>query len=216
MTADAHRHAAIERALAFAAVVLGTLAVVAGSPARPMRGAIDVAELARVVEHEEDHVTAMELATWIRDDRRGLRVLDIRSDSEFAELHIPGARRVPLSEVARMPIDSAATYVLYSEGGTHAAQGWFLLRARGVRRVFFLRGGLYEWLDEVMSPRVSAATPQAQRDSIRALTMWFGGKMQVVDSASAAATASVLDGALGNVRPAATREAIRKIRRRAC
>ena len=216
MTLDARRHPAVERALAIAAVAFGALAVVAGSPTRPTRGTIDVTELARVVEHEEDHVTAIELAKWIRDDKRGLRVLDIRSDSEFAELHIPGARRVPLSEVARMPIDPASTYVLYSEGGTHAAQGWFLLRARGVRDVFFLRGGLYEWLDDVMSPRVSSAVPQAQRDSIRALTMWFGGKMQVVDSASAGATASVLDGALANARPGATREAIRKIRRRAC
>jgi hypothetical protein len=115
-----------------------------------------------------------------------------------------------------VPLDTATTYVLYSEGGTHAAQGWFLMRARGVREVFFLRGGLYEWLDEVMSPRVSAAAPQAQRDSIRALAMWFGGKMQVVDSTSASGTTSVLDGALRMARPADTREAIRKIRRRAC
>ena len=216
MTLDARRHPRLERGLAIAAVVAGALAVVAGGPTRAAHGTIDVAELARVVEHEEDHVTAIELAKWIRDAKRGLRVLDIRSDSEFAELHIPGAQRVPLSELARMPLDTAATYVLYSEGGTHAAQGWFLMRARGVREVFFLRGGLYEWLDEVMSPRVSAAAPQAQRDSIRALAMWFGGKMQVVDSTSASGTTSVLDGALRMARPADTREAIRKIRRRAC
>jgi 3-mercaptopyruvate sulfurtransferase SseA len=115
-----------------------------------------------------------------------------------------------------MPVDPAATYVLYSEGGTHAAQGWFLLRARGVRDVFFLRGGLYEWLDEVMTPRVSSAVPQADRDSIRALAMWFGGKMQVVDSGSARATTSVLDGVVVPARRTETREAIRKIRRRAC
>jgi rhodanese-related sulfurtransferase len=216
MTADVQRHPRLERALAVAAVVAAALAVVAGNPTRATGGTIDVAELARVVEDEEDHVTAIELAQWIRDDKRGLRVIDIRSDSEFAELHIPGAHRVPLTGLARMPLDSASTYVLYSEGGTHAAQGWFLLRARGVRDVFFLRGGLYEWLDEVMSPRVSASTPQAQRDSIRALAMWFGGKMQVVDSTSAGLAPSVVDGVLATARPSATREAIRKIRRRAC
>jgi rhodanese-related sulfurtransferase len=216
MTGDVHRRPRVELGLAIAAVVAGALAVVAGNATRPSRSAIDVAELARVVEHEEDHVTATELARWIRDDKRGLRVLDVRSDSEFAELHIPGARRVPLSELARMPVDPAATYVLYSEGGTHAAQGWFLLRARGVRDVFFLRGGLYEWLDEVMTPRVSSAVPQADRDSIRALAMWFGGKMQVVDSGSARATTSVLDGVVVPARRTETREAIRKIRRRAC
>src|SRR5689334_5338687 len=165
MTLTAHRRPGIERVLAIVAVVGGALAVVAGSPTRPTHGSVNVTELARIVEHEDDHVTATELAKWIRDDKTGLRVIDIRSDSEFNEFHIPGARRVALGEIARMPLDSAATYVLYSEGGTHAAQAWFLLRARGVNQVFFLRGGLYEWLEQVMNPRVLSTTPQAERDS---------------------------------------------------
>ena len=216
MTVDTRRRPGIERALAIAAVVGGALAVVAGNPTRATRGTVDVAELARIVEREEDHVTAVELARWIRSDKAGLRILDIRSDSEFTDFHIPGATRVPLTDIARMPIDSAATYVLYSEGGTHAAQGWFLLRARGMANVFFLRGGLYEWLDQVMNPRVASTTPQAQRDSIRALILWFGGKMQVVDSASATPMPSVLDGELSAPHSSDTRESIRKIRRRAC
>ena len=215
MTTDARRRPGIERALAIVAAVGGVLAVIAGTPTRPTRGSVDVTELARIVEHEEDHVTAVELATWIRDDKRGLRVLDIRADTAFDEFHIPGATRVALTEIARMPLDSAATYVLYSEGGTHAAQGWFLLRARGMKNVFFLRGGLYEWLEQVMNPRVASTTPQVQRDSIRALTLWFGGKMTVVDSASAA-TPSALDGELSAPHKADARESIRKIRRRAC
>ena len=215
MTVNARRRPGIERGLAIVAVAGGALAVVAGNPTRPVRGTVDVAELARIVEHEEDHVTAVELAKWIRDDKAGLRILDIRSDSEFGDFHIPRATRVPLSDIARMPIDSADTYVLYSEGGTHAAQGWFLLRARGVENVFFLRGGLYEWLEQVMNPRVPSTMPQAQRDSIRALTLWFGGKMQVVDSTSATVP-SVLDGALSAPHSSDTRESIKKIRRRAC
>ena len=216
MTTDARRRPGIERMLAVVAVVGGALAVVAGSPTRATRGSVDVTELARIVEHEEDHVTAVELAKWIRDDKPRLRILDIRADSEFDDFHIPGATRVPLAEIARMPLDSAATYVVYSEGGTHAAQGWFLLRARGVKNVFFLRGGLYEWLEQVMAPRVASTTPQAQRDSIRALTLWFGGKMQVVDSTSATTVPSVLDGALSAPRAPDARETNRKIRRRAC
>jgi rhodanese-related sulfurtransferase len=166
------------------------------------------------VEREEDHVSAAELARWIRDAKPSLTILDIRSDAEYGEFHIPGAKRIALTDIARMPIDSAAMYVLYSEGGTHAAQGWFLLRARGVEHTYFLRGGLYEWLDQIMSPRVPSAMPQAQRDSIRALTLWFGGKMEVVDSA--AESPSVLDRELTAPRARDTREAIGKVRRRAC
>jgi rhodanese-related sulfurtransferase len=225
MTVDGHRSRGIERGLAIGAVVLAGLAVVAGAPTRAPRGSVDVEHLAGIVEHEEDHVTAVELAMWIRDDLVGLRVIDIRPDSDFAEFHIPGAKRVSLADVARMPLDSTATYVLYSEGGTHAAQGWFLLRARGVTNAYFLRGGLYEWVEQVMSPRLPAGATQAERDSILALTRWFGGK-PVLDAA-----ASVLDSALAVPRshaaaaggsatrpPSATdtRAAVRKIRRRAC
>ena len=216
MTVNARRRPGIEKTLGIAAVVGGALAVVAGSPTRTTSGSVDVAEIARIVEHEEDHVTAVELAKWIRDGNKGLRVIDIRSDSEFIEFHIPGARRVDLGEIARMPLDSTATYVLYSEGGTHAAQAWFLMRARGIDNVYFLRGGLYEWLEQVMNPRVASNTPQIERDSIRALTIWFGGKMEVVDSASANTTPSVLDEQLAIPRSRDTRAAIKKIRRRAC
>ena len=217
MKNSGRRSPGAERALAIAAIVAGGLAVIAGTPSREVRGSVDVARLAEIVEREDDHVTAVELARWIRDDKAGLRVIDIRPDSEYGEFHIPGAKRVPLGEIARMPLDSAATYVLYSEGGTHAAQGWFLLKARGAEHAFFLRGGLYEWLENVMSPRVASSTPPATRDSIRALTIWFGGKMQVVDSTSVSgAVRSVLDRELSTPRAADTRAEIRKVRRRAC
>ena len=92
--------------------------------------------------------------------------------------------------------------------------------ARTSQAAYFLRGGLYEWLEQVMSPRVAASTRQVTRDSSRALTMWFGGKMQVVDSASAGGSSgalpSVLDDRLPVSRATDTREAIRKIQRRAC
>ena len=214
MTIETRRRPAVEKMLAIVAIAGGALAVIAGNPSRDTHGSVNVTELANIVEHEEDHVTAVELARWIRDNKPRLRILDIRSDSEFTDFHVPSATRVPLGEIARMPLDTTATYVLYSEGGTHAAQGWFLLRARGAQRSYFLRGGLYEWLDQVMNPRVPSSMPQAQRDSIRALTMWFGGKMEVVDSA--ATVPSVLDGALSAPPASGTRESIRKIRRRAC
>ena len=212
MTNSVRRALSLERVLAAAAIIAGGLAVIAGTPTRHTRGTLDVTRLAAIVEQEEDHVTATELARWIRDGNKGLRVIDIRSDSEYAEFHIPGASRADLTEIARMPLDSTATYVLYSEGGTHAAQAWFLLQARGVENAYFLRGGLYEWLEQVMNPQVVSTTPQAERDSIRALTVWFGGKMTVVDSI----VPSVLDGALSAPRPSDTREAIKKVRRRAC
>lgn len=128
--------------------------------------------LAAEIERQDDHVTALELAQWIRDRKSGLRVLDVRSDSEFAVYHIPSAEHVPLVALPGLaPIDGE-TLVLYSEGGAHAAQGWVLLRANGHRRVYFLSGGLLDWMEDVMSPTLPSDTSRAR---IAALSRYFGG-----------------------------------------
>jgi rhodanese-related sulfurtransferase len=170
------------RLLAGAAAVLAIAALAAGdrsaAGARPGGIRVDLVALARTVEAEEDHVTARELAAWIRDQKPGLRVVDVRGAEDFAEFHLPNAENLSLTEVARAPFRSDETVVLYSEGGTHAAQGWFFLRARGVDRVFFLRGGLYEWMTEVMNPTLAADATPAQRAGFARtaeLSRYFGG-----------------------------------------
>jgi len=68
--------------------------------------------------------------------------------------------------------------VLYSEGGAHAAQAWVLLRALGYKNVYFLRGGLYEWIEQVMRPSLAtAATPKDSVDFARNMEVsrYFGG-----------------------------------------
>ena len=148
---------------------------------------MDVATLARTVEREEDHVTAIELAQWIRERRPGLRVIDTRSSEEFDDFHVPTAQRIPLSELTHARFRSDETIVLYSEGGTHAAQGWVFLRALGYNRVYFLRGGLYEWLDQVMSPSLSAtANDSARKEFARVsdLSRYFGGTPKTSETRS--------------------------------
>ena len=166
----------IRRALAIAALAAGGLAAVSGSPYRAERSTIDVAVLARAVAAEEDHVTALELAQWIRDRQPGLRIVDLRSPEAFAEYHVPRAERIALEQLVRTPFGPAETIVLISDGGAHAAQGWVFLRALGHRHVYFLRGGLGEWLDQVMNPvkptdltRYFGGTPRAAGDEVPAV-----------------------------------------------
>lgn len=150
-----------------AAGVLLALAIGAalvGAPAPPEGSAASRRQLAEAIAHERDHVTALELAAWIRDRKPGLRVLDLRDDSAFADYHVPSAERVEIERLVDMRFTGGETLVLYSEGGGHAAQAWVLLRGAGVRDVYFLRGGLLEWMDDVMNPVTSSA-----------LTRYFGG-----------------------------------------
>jgi rhodanese-related sulfurtransferase len=164
------------------ALVLGLAAAFAGTPDRARSARVDVESLARAVEHEDDHVTAIELAEWIRERRPGLRVVDIRSNDEFDALHIPTAERIPLSDLSKTPFRRDETIVLYSEGGAHAGQGWVFLRALGYTQVYFLRGGVREWLDDVMSPVIApTATDSARKAFARVsdLSRYFGGSPRV-------------------------------------
>ena len=155
----------MRRALAIAALVAGGLAAIAGEPAEKQ---LDVESLAAVVEREEDHVDALELARWIRQRKPGLRVIDLRDPDAFDEYHVPSARNMSLPLLVKTPFDRADTIVLISEGGAHAAQAWVFLRARGHQRAYFLRGGLQEWMADVMNP-AGARGEQAE------LSRYFGG-----------------------------------------
>src|SRR5436190_9196739 len=144
--------AALVRRLAVSAGTLGVMAPFAGSPYVARHASVDVEQLARTVVREEDHVTAIELAEWIKNRRAGLRIVDVRPRGDFDAYHLPGAEHMAVDSVATTPFRAGETIVLYSEGGAHAAQAWVFLRALGYKKVYFLRGGLYEWLEQVMNP----------------------------------------------------------------
>lgn len=194
--------------LAAIAGLLALASAFAGSAHRASVGTIDVAALARDIEREADHVTALELAQWIRDRKPGLRVLDVRTDSEFADFHIPNAEHVQLRSLATLVPRGDETLVLYSEGGAHAAQGWVLLRATGFTRVYFLRGGLLDWIDDVMSPVRAATVSDSAWAKQAALSRYFGGVPRV------GATPMLPAASSGGKAGSAT--AVAKLRRRGC
>ena len=218
--------AGYQRYLGAAALVLGALALFAGSPRVERNARVDVAGLARTVEREDDHVNALELAEWIRVKRPNLRVVDVRDSSAFETYHIPRAERIGLGELVSAPFRKDETIVLYSDGGAHAAQGWVFLRALGHERVYFLRGGLNEWLDDVMNPTVAAGASESSRRSfakVAELSRYFGGvprsEAQVVGPQ---APAALSHGERRNAHPprepehAQSRAAIARLRGRGC
>lgn len=194
----------LHRGLGIGAAVLAVLAAFAGSPRKGANGQIDVAALARDIEHEDDHVTALELAQWIKDRKPGLRVIDVRADSAFNDFHIPTAERVPITALAAMKAVRGETIVLYSDGGAHAAQGWVLLRSLGHANVYFLRGGLLDWMDDVMSPVL--VETDTSRARVSALSRYFGGAPRLQQGAVPALPA-------GESSPAA---AVARAKRRGC
>ena len=162
--------------------VLGLFAAIAGDPYQGTQYTVDAKELARVVEGEVDHVNAETLADWIIQGKADFRLIDLRTEAEFAGYHIPGAENVALTALPEYGLAKTEKIVLYSEGGIHSAQAWFLLKARGYPGAYMLRGGLEEWKDRVLFPKPAENPTPAQTvefAKMREVSRFFGGTPQV-------------------------------------
>jgi rhodanese-related sulfurtransferase len=204
------------RALGVAALGLGIFAAFARTPDFNANTRVDVRSLARTVESEDDHVTALELAQWIKDRHPGLRVVDVRSPADFNAYHIPTAEQIDIAHLVDTPFRVDETIVLYSDGGAHAAQGWVFLRALGLRHVYFLRGGLYEWLDDVINPTLSANPTDSARAAwatVSSVSRYFGG---VPQTANASPKDLILPPQAKAERKSKASDEVQRLRRRGC
>jgi rhodanese-related sulfurtransferase len=150
----------VRRLLAAAAAILGVLALYAGATLQT--------------------VAPVELAEWIRDRKPNLRIVDVRSESDFDEYHLPRAERFTPS----MTFAPDDTIVLVAGGSVDA------------RHVYVLRGGIQAWIDEVMNPTITADAPQSGREAFQrasVVSRYFGGVPRIVDRlpATRANTAAV-------------------------
>ena len=168
---------ALNQRLAVMALALGLGALFA----QPFGGnvvALDVNEVALLVANEGDHVTATDLAGWIVAGRADYLLIDLRSEQEFAAYHIPTAENVTLAALPDAPVPRDERIVLYSEGGLHGAQAWMLMRAKGYRGVYSLKGGLDQWKDEVLFPSLAADASEQDRarfERAASVAKFFGG-----------------------------------------
>lgn len=137
-------------------ILLGVL--LALSPAGTRKAAsLTPQALAEAITNEADHITAEQLAKWLIDKRPDLLVVDMRAAEEFAQYHIPGAVNIPFVELfndaSQQTLSNDKVIVLYSNGGTHAAQAWVLLKQMGIES-YVLLGGLNYWAEAILNPKM--------------------------------------------------------------
>lgn len=174
--------------LALVAGLFGFLAIFAGSPYTGSTATINAKELAVMVEKEVDHVTVDELADWIIKGRADYRLIDLRSAKDFDEYHIPGAENIPIASLPDAGLLRNEKIILYSEGGTHSAQAWFLLKALKYKNVYLLRDGLAEWKDRILFPSLAenpSPEEKAAFEKRKEVSKFFGGSPQTGSAASA-------------------------------
>ena len=116
----------------------------------------DTETIARQIIDREDHITAEQLGHLIIDNDPDYLLIDVRSVQEFNDFHIKSAVNIPLEELFKpeylTSLDPDKYLVLYSNGGTHAAQAWVLFKQKGFNNTAVLLGGLNYWVDVYSNP----------------------------------------------------------------
>ena len=173
------------KVMAAIAALLATGAVIAGDPPTQTVRRVD----------------AVELGEWIRD-RKPIRILDVRPRADFEQYRIPTAEHLLLDTIAKV-LPSNTRIVVYSDGGAEGETAARLL-ARD-HDVAILEGGIYDWLDRVMSPQLPPDPTIQQREQFerqKLLSEYFGGAPSIFAETDA--------------RPRDAREALRRLKRRTC
>ena len=86
---------------------------------------------------------------WLK---RGATVIDVRSEAEFQERHLPGTTNVPLNllgdEIARVAPKKEQPLLLHCLSGSRSAAGEALLKKMGYQNVFNL--GSYGQAEKIL------------------------------------------------------------------
>jgi phage shock protein E len=73
---------------------------------------------------------------------KGAKVIDVRSEGEFKEKHLPGAVNIPLNrlrgEIARLAPNKEQPLLLHCLSGARSGMGAAMLKKMGYRHVFNL------------------------------------------------------------------------------
>ena len=117
---------------------------------------IDSNILANEIIARSDHITAEQLGHLIIDEDPDYQIIDLREPAEYENFHIKTAINLPMQKLFTDNnldyIDPEKLVILYSNGGTHAAQAWVLLQAQGITNTTILLGGLNYWVDVYSNP----------------------------------------------------------------
>jgi rhodanese-related sulfurtransferase len=143
--------------------------------------------IAGVIKEGKDHVSPADLSQWIIEGKNDFTLVDIRSKEEFEKGHIKNAKNIPLDTLMkRSTIESefvdGKMVVLYSNGTSHAAQAWLVLKTAGVD-CNILDGGYNYWNETVLNPKdpgAGAADDEILKyQAAQSVADYFGGASQM-------------------------------------
>jgi rhodanese-related sulfurtransferase len=172
----------IRKRVGIIAIILGFIAIFAGSPYDRSTTRVNVKELTNISLKEDHSINADDLAEWIIKGKYDYRLVDLRDSEKYNKYNIPGSENIPIRNIIDSDLMRNEKIVLYSDDETVAAQGWFLLNADKFKSVYILEGGLTCWKDQILFPKLPTDPTKEQLalfEKKKEVCKFFGGQPQV-------------------------------------
>lgn len=170
-----------QRKLGLFALILGFLAIFAGSPYKNNNITLNARELALIAKKGANNVSVQKVADMIIQGKSDFRLIDIRNPKKYAAYHIPMAQNISVTELLDQNFYPTDKLIIYSDNDEKATQAWFILKAKKYKAVYILKGGLQEWKDKILFPKLPENPSKNQMDSfnkIKEVSKYFGGTPQ--------------------------------------
>lgn len=171
----------LNKKLALVAIILGVFAIFLGDPYRSSFLNLDVKEVSTIIEKEQNKILPEELADWIIKKRADYKLIDLREKKDFDEYAIPGAECIPPAQLVKTELPKTEKIILYSDDDSKASELWLLLRGKGYKSVYILKGGIKNWKEVVLFPKIPE-NPTAEQlqdfEKKKEIAKFFGGTPQ--------------------------------------
>lgn len=98
-------------------------------------------------------IDAYELAKWIQEADKSLRIIDVRQMQEIATGTVPKAEALPLYTlpIRLHELSPNERTVIVCRSGARSAQACMFLQQHGFSNVYNLRGGMMGWMQSGLS-----------------------------------------------------------------
>ena len=171
--------------LGLAALVLGMIALFAGSPYGGSFINVNEKELALSTVNNSDKISVNDLADWIIQGKQDFELVDLRPKEKYNEYAIPNAQCIPLVQLPESDLLRNQKIIFYSDDDVAASQAWFMLKSKGYKGVYILDGGLNTWKEKVLFPKapINASKEElVQFEKMKEVSKYFGGQAQTDSS----------------------------------
>jgi len=175
--------------LGLIAILLGVLAIFAGSPFDKVNTTINAKEMSLIKIDDINKINVEELSDDIIKSKFDYRLIDLRKSEKYAKYNIPSSENIQVDQILNSDLARNEIILLYSDNDIETAQAWFLLKANNYKGVNILDGGLSSWKSKILFPTcLCDENPTKEQlhkhGKLAEVSKYFGGKMQLASGAA--------------------------------